>query len=133
MRTDPMKTLWLATALLAGLIPHAMDSRLAAAELPKFPPVLPGAIKNWQDKRFGMFIHWGPVSLTAREIGWSRGTQTPIEVYGNLYKQFNPTLFNAGEWVKVAKDGGMQYIVLTAKHHDGFCLWDIKRRWRSRH
>ena len=75
-----------------------------AAEPPPGPPPLPAAVKNWQDKRFGMFIHWGPVSLTAHEIGWSRGTQTPIEVYDNLYKQFNPSNFNADAWVQVARD-----------------------------
>ena len=122
MKTAPNTYLWLAAALLAALTPMPA----AAAEDAKFPPVQPAAMQAWQDKRFGMFIHWGPVSLTAHEIGWSRGTQTPIEVYDNLYKQFNPTLFNADEWVKVAKDAGMKYIVLTTKHHDGFCLWDTK-------
>lgn len=73
-----------------------------------------------------MFIHWGPVSLTGKEIGWSRGKETPIEKYDNLYKQFNPTKFNADEWVSIAKAAGMRYIVLTTKHHDGFCLWDTK-------
>ncbi len=90
-------------------------------------PALPAAIKNWQDARFGMFIHWGPVSLKGTEIGWSRGDQVPIEEYDNLYKKFNPTKFNADEWVAVAKAAGMKYIVLTAKHHDGFCLWDTKQ------
>jgi alpha-L-fucosidase len=80
----------------------------------------------WRDARFGMFIHWGPVSLTGHEIGWSRGAQTPIEEYDNLYKKFNPTKFNADEWVAVAKAAGMKYMVLTTKHHDGFCLWDTK-------
>jgi alpha-L-fucosidase len=74
-----------------------------------------------------MFIHWGPVSLTGKEIGWSRGDETPIAVYDELYKRFNPTNFNADAWVKVAKDAGMKYIVLTTKHHDGFCLWDTKQ------
>jgi len=85
------------------------------------------AIKNWQDARFGMFIHWGPVSLTGHEIGWSRGRQTPVEEYDNLYKQFNPVKFNADEWVAVAKAAGMKYMVLTTKHHDGFCLWDTQQ------
>jgi len=101
--------------------------QLRAEEQPK--PWLkpdPAALKHWQDMRFGMFIHWGPVSLTGREIGWSRGTQTPIEEYDNLYKKFNPTKFSADEWVAVAKAAGMKYIVLTTKHHDGFCLWDTK-------
>ncbi|MES2995269.1 MAG: alpha-L-fucosidase [Verrucomicrobiota bacterium] len=88
------------------------------------PP--PEAVKHWQDARFGMFIHWGPVSLKGTEIGWSRGKEVPIEEYDNLYKQFNPTKFNADEWVAIAKAAGMKYLVLTTKHHDGFCLWDSK-------
>jgi alpha-L-fucosidase len=91
-----------------------------------WPKADPAAVARWQDMRFGMFIHWGPVSLTGHEIGWSRGTQTPIEVYDNLYKQFNPTNFNADAWVSLAKAAGMKYLVLTTKHHDGFCLWDTK-------
>jgi alpha-L-fucosidase len=87
----------------------------------------PAAVARWRALRFGMFIHWGPVSLTAKEIGWSRGAVTPIEVYDNLYKQFNPTNFNASQWVSLAKAAGMKYIVLTAKHMDGFCLWDTKQ------
>jgi alpha-L-fucosidase len=106
-------------------------SRLAllstpAADIPTLTPALPEAIQRWQDKRFAMFIHWGPVSLTGEEIGWSRGAQTPIEQYDSLYKQFNPTNFNAAEWVGVARAAGMKYLVLTTKHHDGFCLWNTK-------
>ena len=97
--------------------PSAVDDSLAAD---------PAALKRWQDMRFGMFIHWGPVSLTGQELGWSRGTAMPVETYDNLYKQFNPEKFNADEWVSIAKAAGMKYIVLTAKHHDGFCLWDTK-------
>lgn len=82
------------------------------------------AVEKWKDLRFGMFIHWGPVSLTGHEIGWSRGGETPIEEYDNLYKRFNPVKFDADEWVRVAKAAGMKYIVLTTKHHDGFCLWN---------
>ncbi|MFC1763811.1 alpha-L-fucosidase [Planctomycetota bacterium] len=85
------------------------------------------AIEAWQDLRFGMFIHWGPVALTGHEIGWSRGRETPIEEYDSLYKRFNPVKFNAEEWVAVAKAAGMKYMVLTTKHHDGFCLWDTRQ------
>jgi alpha-L-fucosidase len=74
--------------------------------------------------KFGLFVHWGPVSLRGTEIGWSRGREIPIEEYDNLYKEFNPVLFNAKEWVKTIKDAGMKYLVITAKHHDGFCIWD---------
>jgi alpha-L-fucosidase len=81
----------------------------------------------WKDARFGMFIHWGPVSLKGTEISWSRGgTGIPIEEYDSLYKQFNPVKYNADEWVKLAKDAGMKYIIFTSKHHDGFCMWDTK-------
>jgi alpha-L-fucosidase len=84
-------------------------------------------IQEWKDARFGMFIHWGPVTLKGTEIGWSRGDEIPVEVYDNLYKQFNPVNFNADEWVSVAKAAGMKYIVLTTKHHDGFCLWNTRQ------
>ena len=84
-------------------------------------------LARWQDARFGMFIHWGPVSLKGKEISWSRGGEIPTKVYDSLYKDFNPINFNADEWVSVAKAAGMKYIVLTTKHHDGFCLWDTKQ------
>lgn len=80
----------------------------------------------WKEARLGMFIHWGPVSLKGTEIGWSRGKQVPAEEYDQLYNSFNPENFSAKEWVQIAKHAGMKYIVLTAKHHDGFCLWDTK-------
>lgn len=78
---------------------------------------------GFMDLRFGMFIHWGPVTLRGTEIGWSRGNQVPVKEYDNLYKEFDPVLFNADEWVKTAKNAGMKYLTITAKHHDGFCLW----------
>jgi alpha-L-fucosidase len=79
-----------------------------------------------------MFIHWGPVSLTGLEISWSRANSnpkcpnkgpTPIEVYDHLYQKFNPVQFDAREWVATARAAGMKYMVLTAKHCDGFLLW----------
>ncbi len=94
-------------------------------------------VQAWREMRFGLFIHWGPVSLKGTEIGWSRGgerrgrkdTRTgeiPVEVYDNLYKQFNPVEFNADEWVRIAKEAGMKYLVFTSKHHDGFSMFDSK-------
>ncbi|HMK39042.1 MAG TPA: alpha-L-fucosidase [Bacteroidota bacterium] len=85
-----------------------------------------GSLKKWQAMRFGMFIHWGPVTLRGTEIGWSRGVQVPIRDYDSLYREFNPVLFNAGEWVHTAETAGMKYLVITSKHHDGFCLWDSR-------
>lgn len=81
------------------------------------------ALHHWQKLKFGMFIHWGPVTLRGTEIGWSRGTEVQIKDYDNLYKEFNPVLFNAKEWVSAIKNAGMKYLVIVTKHHDGFCLW----------
>ena len=83
-------------------------------------------LRWWSEARFGMFIHWNPVSLKGTEIGLSRGDQVPAGEYDNLYKQFNPTEFNAGEWMKLARAAGMKYVVFTTKHHDGFCMWGTK-------
>lgn len=89
----------------------------------------------WREARFGLFIHYGPVVLTGKEISWSRANSnpncpnkgpTPVAVYDSLYKEFNPTYFNAREWTGIAKKAGMKYVVLTAKHCDGFLLWDSK-------
>jgi len=85
------------------------------------------AVEAWKDMRFGMFICWGPVSLTGKEIGWSRGNPTPIPEYDALYKKWNPDQFDAREWVKVVKESGARYVVFLLKHHDGFCLWDTKQ------
>lgn len=113
-----------AALLLAPLAAlHAADEPTAETPL----KAKPEAIEAWKDMRFGMFICWGPVSLTGREIGWSRGEPMPIAEYDNLYKQWNPDKFDAREWVKVAKETGARYIVFLLKHHDGFCLWDTKQ------
>jgi alpha-L-fucosidase len=90
----------------------------------------------WRDATFGMFIHWGAYAIPAGEykgqpvkgIGeWiMHNANIPIPEYEAYVKGFNPLKFNAKEWVKTAKDAGIQYIVITSKHHDGFCLWDSK-------
>ncbi len=82
-------------------------------------------LKWWQDSKMGLFIHWGPVSRIGKEISWSRKGYGAAK-YDSLYLNFNPTKFNAKEWVALAKASGMKYMVLTAKHHDGFCLFDTK-------
>lgn len=110
-------------SILLGMVLASAQLTAEEAAQPWLKPD-PAAMQRWQAMRFGMFIHWGPVSLTGQEIGWSRGKQTPVDKYDNLYKEFNPEKFNADEWVGIARAAGMKYIVLTTKHHDGFCLWN---------
>lgn len=106
---------------------HATVLALFLASSALAQPALPRdqRLHWWRDARFGLFIHWGPVTLTGKEISWSRNEYGKSR-YDSLYRRFNPARFNAKEWVAQAKAGGMKYVVLTAKHHDGFCLWDTK-------
>src|SRR3954468_12859242 len=93
-------------------------------------------MKWWRDARFGMFIHWGVYSVPAgtynghkiNRIGeWimNRG-KIPVAEYQAFAKEFNPTKYDPEAWVKMAKDAGMKYIVITAKHHDGFAMFKTK-------
>lgn len=118
----------LLTILALTTAAFAQDSAPVPIE-PGADPLLqvnPEAMKAWQDMRFGMFVCWGPVTLTGEEIGWSRGLQTPVEKYDNLYKEWNPKNFDAKAWAKVIKETGAKYVVFLTKHHDGFCLFDTK-------
>lgn len=88
----------------------------------------------WRDAKFGMFIHWGIYSVPAGKWGntttygeWIMHTaKIPRTTYSALAKEFNPTQFNAEEWVKLAKAAGQKYMVITSKHHDGFAMFGSK-------
>lgn len=98
----------------------------------------PSRMQWWRDARFGMFIHWDMSSIAGTEISWSRKGSKPLDIFGDpagyvedpaydhLYEEFNPTNFNAKQWVRLARAAGMKYIIFTAKHHGGFCMWDTK-------
>jgi alpha-L-fucosidase len=115
----------IAFALFAALGCVTLGLGAECASRATAPPT--ADLEAWRNARFGMFIHWGPVTLKGTEIGWSRGAQVPIDEYDRLYQQFNPTNFNANQWMRVAREAGMKYVVFTTKHHDGFCMWNTKQ------
>lgn len=93
-------------------------------------------MKWFREAKFGLFIHWGLYAIPAGEwkgqpiagIGeWIMNrAKIPVKEYEQLAKQFNPVKFNADEWVQLAVDAGMKYIVITSKHHDGFAMYGSK-------
>ena len=80
----------------------------------------------WTDARFGMFIHWGLYALPARHEWVKNAERMTNEQYQKYFEEFNPDLYNPKEWARMAKEAGMKYVVLTAKHHEGFCQFDSK-------
>lgn len=78
----------------------------------------------WREARFGMFIHWGVYSIPGRGEWVQWNEQIPVSQYAKLADQFHPEHFDPNAWAELARDGGMKYMVLTARHHDGFALFD---------
>ncbi|MBI3569066.1 MAG: alpha-L-fucosidase [Gemmatimonadetes bacterium] len=89
----------------------------------------------WREARFGMFVHWGLYSILAGEWEgktdygeWIRNNaKIPIDEYGKLLGRFDPTKFDADRIARLAADAGQKYLVMTTKHHDGFCLWPTRQ------
>ena len=86
----------------------------------------PQKTEIFRDAGLGLFIHWGINSQVGTEISWPlfNASNDYIEKYYALAKTFNPVLFDPAEWARLAKLAGMEYVVFTAKHHDGFCMFD---------
>ena len=76
------------------------------------------------DSRLGMFVHWGLYSLPARHEWVMSFERQSVADYAAYFERFDPDLYNPREWARQAKAAGMEYVVLTTKHHEGFCLWD---------
>ncbi|MEW6742395.1 MAG: alpha-L-fucosidase [Planctomycetota bacterium] len=114
-------------ALLMGLL---IESLARGAE--PGDPDKDARLGWWREARFGLFIHWGLYAIPAGE--WKGETdhgewimttgQIPVEQYEQFKARFNPVAFDANAWVRTAKHAGIRYIVITTKHHDGFCLFD---------
>ncbi len=110
-------------------------SEPAAAEKPVVPLLPedkvrlsndPGKTEIFRDAGLGLFIHWGPNSQMGTEISWplNNASDDYIKKYYALAETFNPVRFDPAEWARLAKLAGMEYVVFTAKHHDGFCMFD---------
>jgi alpha-L-fucosidase len=78
-------------------------------------------------KRFGMFVHWGIYAIPAWHEQHQWRKRVPRDDYAKLAQQWNPVKFDPDEWLDLAEAAGMQYLCLTTKHHDGFCLWNTKQ------
>jgi alpha-L-fucosidase len=125
------------TILAALLVAAALAwPLLAAAQTAAPDPEREKRLEWWREARFGMMVHWGLYAVPAGEwkgqpvagIGeWIMNrAKIPVAEYEQLAKQFNPVKFNAEQWVAIAKDAGMKYIVITSKHHDGFAMYESK-------
>src|SRR3954452_17712156 len=88
------------------------------------PAPTQGNIAWFVHDRFGMFIHWGLYSLAARHEWVKSREHLDDNAYQRYFDHFNPDLYDPREWAAAARAAGMKYVVITTKHHEGFCLWD---------
>lgn len=128
-----MKTNAFLVVILAGLM-ISCNPKKTEDYLSETPEQKDQRMEWFREARFGMFIHWGLYAIPAGEWNGETGygewiresAHIPLEQYDKFVDQFNPVRFNADEWVKMAKDAGMKYIVITSKHHDGFGLFNSR-------
>lgn len=114
-------------AILASAVLLAAAAPVATAQLPKETEAQKALrLKWWTEARFGMFIHWGLYALPARHEWVKNRERLTNEQYQQYFELFDPDLYNPRDWAKMARAAGMKYVVLTAKHHEGFCQWDSK-------
>jgi alpha-L-fucosidase len=121
---------FLIAILLCGCMLQAMSQSVKKSDMED------KKMEWWKDAKFGMFIHWGVYSVPAgvykgkkiEGIGeWIMNTaKIPVKEYKQYAKQFNPDHYDPEAWVKMAKNAGMKYIIITSKHHDGFAMFDSK-------
>ncbi len=127
---------------LLAICTNAQEHEMSTNYIRPTDPLVLEKLGQWQDLKFGLFMHWGTYSqwgvveswsICPEDEGWTqrRGPHASSYVeyknaYENLQTTFNPTLFDPAKWAAAAKDAGMKYVVLTTKHHDGFSMFDTK-------
>jgi alpha-L-fucosidase len=129
--------------LSAAIISHAQQHNFNDSYVKPTDTLVQQKIDQWQDLKFGLFMHWGTYSqwgvveswsICPEDEGWTqrRGPYAAsyneyVKAYENLQTTFNPVNFKPDKWATAAKDAGMKYVVFTTKHHDGFCMFDTKQ------
>jgi alpha-L-fucosidase len=124
------------TSLVTGVVPaisRAKTKTVSAGQIDETKEARDTRMKWWREARFGMFIHWGLYAVPAGEYNGKRSDRIgewimdwaniPRVEYEKFATQFNPVKFSAVDFVRIAKDAGMKYIVITSKHHDGFAMY----------
>ena len=123
-RRDLLKRTGISLAALAA------DPTISLAQEPKpAPSSVPDSetrMKWWHQAKFGMFVHWGLYSVLGRHEWVMENEGIPVAEYEPLARRFNPKPNAARDWAKLAKRAGMKYMVMTTKHHEGFCLFNSK-------
>jgi alpha-L-fucosidase len=126
----------LATLLVSVMVAGSAARVQQAATTPAPDPAREKRLTWFREAKYGLFIHWGLYAIPAGEWKGRRSlglgewimnrSQIPVREYEQLATKFNPVRFNADEWVQMAEDAGMKYIVITSKHHDGFAMFGSK-------
>jgi alpha-L-fucosidase len=131
MRLKSPFALWVSLILLCGATAGADDSNTLD---PAYRHASPAAYERWRDLKYGLRIHWGYYSLLGCEASWpvKKMTDAQKQKYFDLYKTFDPKGFNAERWMDLLERCGLTNFTITAKHHDGFSLFDTKSRVKSR-
>lgn len=141
MRSIYKNVLAVALSFTAGAAFSQAHNVSSGYQKPTDPKVIEN-LEQWQDMKFGLFMHWGTYSqwgiveswsLCPEDEGWTQRKpehgatyNAYVQNYENLQKTFNPTDFNPEKWADAAKAAGMKYVVFTTKHHDGFAMFDTK-------
>ena len=121
-------TIFLVLAVLALAPAYAQSTKNSsvAVPTPETRAQRDARMEWWRASKYGMFIHWGVYAIPAQGEWYMSQAKVPVAEYAKHVAAFNPVKFNAKQWARIAQDAGMKYVVLTAKHHDGFALFDSK-------